>query len=155
MFNEKGTSIIMSNTDIVKTGLKAWESGDTQTLVSLVADDFVLTGPTPQPLGKQDFVGLMHALNTAMPDFAFNVSSFEADGDTVVARAHITATHTGTLALPGMPSLPPTGKKVSLPEEVQTYTVKDGKLQALTTDGRPDAGIPGMLAQLGVVAPSH
>jgi predicted ester cyclase len=145
----------MSNIDIVKTGLSAWEAGDAETLVPLVADDFVLTGPVPQPLGKQDFVGLMHALHTAMPDFAFNISSFEEDGDTVVARSHITGTHTGTLTLPGMPPLPPTGKKVSLPEEVQTYTLKDGKLHALSTDGRPDAGIPGMLAQLGVSAPSH
>ena len=39
------------------------------------------------------------------------------------------------------------------PEEVQTYTVKNGKLVALTTDGNPDAGIPGMLAQLGFPLP--
>lgn len=145
----------MGNTDIVKTGLRAWEAGDAQTLAPLVADDFMLTGPVPQPLGKQDFLGLMHVLHNALPDFAFNISSFEEDGDTVVARAHITGTHTGVLAMPGMPSLPPTGKKVSLPEEVQTYTLRDSKLQSLATDGRPDAGIPGLLAQLGVPAPSH
>lgn len=143
----------MSNTDIVKTGLRAWEQDEEQTLASLVAHDFVLSGPTPQPLGKPEFIGMMHAIHAAMPDFAFNISSFEEDGDTVVARSYITGTHTGTLALPGLPPLPATGKKVSLPEEVQTYTLKDGKLQKLTTDGRPDGGIPGMLAQLGVAIP--
>jgi predicted ester cyclase len=143
----------MSNTDIVKTGLRAWESNDAQTLTALVADDFVLSGPVPQPLGKQEFLGLMQVLHTAMPDFAFNVSSFEEEGDKVIARSHITGTHTGVLALPGMPTLPPTGKKVSLPEEVQTYTLREGKLQALSTDARPDAGIPGMLAQLGMALP--
>ena len=65
----------------------------------------------------------------------------------MIVRSHITATHTGVLTLPGMPAIPATGKKVALPEEVQTYTVKNGKLVALTTDERPDAGIPGMLAQ--------
>jgi hypothetical protein len=43
----------MNNTEIVKTGMKAWES--------LVADDFVLSGPTPQPSGKQEFIGLMQS----------------------------------------------------------------------------------------------
>ena len=143
----------MSNTEIVKAGMKAWESNDIQTMTELVADDFVLSGPTPQPLGKQEFIGLMQILHAGTPDFAFNVSSYEEQDDTVIAKAHITATHTGVLALPGMPPIPATGKKVALPEEVQTYTVKNGKLASLTTDAKPDAGISGMLAQLGFPAP--
>src|SRR5689334_1551864 len=143
----------MSNTDLVKSGMAAWERADEATLAPMVADDFVLTGPVPQPLGKAEFLGLMQILHAAMPDFAFNVSSLEEDGDTVVVRSHITATHIGTLQLPGLPPIAATGKQVALPEEVQTYTVRDGKLQALATDARPDAGIPGMLAQLGVAGP--
>ena len=107
----------MSNTEIVKTGMKAWESNDVQTMTELVADDFVLSGPTPQPLGKQEFIGLMQILHAGTPDFAFNVSSYEEHDDAVIAKAHITATHTGVLALPGMPPIPATGKKVALPEE--------------------------------------
>lgn len=145
----------MSNTDIVKAGLKAWESNDEQTISALVADDFKLSGPVPQPLGKQEFIGFMHTLLAALPDFAFNISSYEENGDTVIAKAHITGTHTGILALPGLPPIPPTGKKVSLPEEVQTYTLKNEKLHALSTDGRPDAGIPGLLTQLGVEIPAR
>ena len=143
----------MNNIDIVKTGLKAWEMNDEATLSQLVADDFQLSGPVPQPLGKQEFLGLMHILHASMPDFAFNISSFEEAGDTVIARSYITGTHTGTLTLPGMPPLPATNKKVSLPEEVQTYSLKNGQLHRLTTDGRPGGGIPGMLAQLGVSLP--
>jgi hypothetical protein len=52
-----------------------------------------------------------------------------------------------------MPPVPPTGKKVALPQEVQTYTLKNGKLLVLSTDARPDAGIPGLLAQLGIAIP--
>jgi steroid delta-isomerase-like uncharacterized protein len=143
----------MSNTDFVKAGMKAWEANDEQTLSALLADDFVLSGPVPQPLGKQEFIGFMHAMLTSMPDFAFNVSSFEEDGDKVIARSHITGTHTGVLALPGLPPIDPTGKKVVMPEEIQVYTIKDGKLQSLTTDARLDAGVPAMLAQLGVALP--
>jgi len=61
----------MSNTEIVKTGMKTWESSDVQTMTELVADDFVLSGHTPQPLGKQEFIGLMQILHAGMPDIAF------------------------------------------------------------------------------------
>jgi predicted ester cyclase len=146
----------MSNIDIVKAGMKAWEANDEQTLGSFLADDFVLSGPVPQPLGKQEFIGFMHAMLTAMPDFAFNVSSFEEDGeDKVIARSHIAGTQTGVLVLPGLPPIDPTGKKVMMPEEIQVYTIKDGKLQSLATDARPDAGVPAMLAQLGVALPQR
>lgn len=143
----------MTNKELVQNGMKAWENNDADTLSPLVAEDFVMTGPTPQPLGKADFIGFMHVLLAALPDFAFNVSRFEDSGDTVVTYAHISGTHKGTLALPGLPPIPATGKKVALPEEVLTYTVKNGKLQSLVTDARPDAGVAGMLAQLGVALP--
>jgi predicted ester cyclase len=143
----------MSNTEFVQAGMKAWEANDADTLSPLVAEDFTMTGPTPQPLGKAEFIGFMHILLAAFPDFAFNVSHYEENGETVVALSHITGTHTGTLALPGLPPIPATGKKVALPQEVQTYTVRNGKLQSLVTDARPDAGVPGILSQLGIVLP--
>lgn len=145
----------MSNTQIVQAGMQAWEANDAAALSPLVAEDFTMTGPTPQPLGKGEFIGFMHVLLAAMPDFAFNISRFEENGDDVIAYSHITGTHTGTLALPGMPSIAATGKKIVLPEEVQTYTVRDGKLQSLVTDAQPDAGVAGMLSQIGVLLPQH
>lgn len=143
----------MSNIDFVQAGMKAWEANDADALTPMVAEDFTMTGPTPQPLGKAEFIGFMHILLAALPDFAFNVSRFEENGDTVVAYSHIKGTHKGTLALPGLPPIPATGKKVALPEEVQTYTVRNGKLQSLVTDARPDAGVAGLLSQLGVPLP--
>ena len=143
----------MSNLEIVQTGIKAWEANDADALSPLIGEDFVLSGPTPQPLGKAEFIGFMHIMLAALPDFAFNISSFEENGDSVIAYSHITGTHTGTLALPGLPSIPATGKKVALPQEMQTYTIKNGKLQSLVTDAGPGTGVPGMLAQLGVSLP--
>ncbi len=61
--------------------------------------------------------------------------------------------HTGLLVLPGLPSIPATGKKISLPEESHSYVVKDGKLQSLAVNSPPDGGIPGMLAQTGFAVP--
>jgi steroid delta-isomerase-like uncharacterized protein len=143
----------MSNLEIVQSGLKAWEANDANALGPLIAEDFVLSGPTPQPLGKAEFIGFMHTMLAALPDFSFNISHFEENGDKVIAYSHVTGTHTGTFVLPGLPPIPATGKKISLPQEIQTYTIKNGKLQSLVTDARPDAGVPGMLAQLGISLP--
>lgn len=77
----------------------------------------------------------------------------EENGDNVIVHSHITGTHTGPLALPGMPTIPATGKRIALPREEQTYIVKSGQLHSLVTDARPDAGVPGMLMQLGVALP--
>ena len=143
----------MSNVEFVQKGMKAWEANNAETLSSLIAEDFTMSGPTPQPLNKAEFIGFMHVLLAAFPDFAFNVSHFEDHGDTVIAHSHITGTHTGTLTLPGLPPVAATGKKVALPEEVQIYTVRQEKLQSLVTDARPDAGVAGILSQLGILLP--
>ena len=57
----------------------------------------------------------MQAVVTAMPDWAFNITDIQEDGDKVTLKSHITGTHTGLLELPGMPPIPATGKKVALP----------------------------------------
>jgi predicted ester cyclase len=150
---QKEDVIMGAAADIVTRGMRAWEQNDEATLSSLVNDDFVLSGPVPQPLGKHEFIGMMKAMLAAFPDFKFNGVVAEERGDTVVVKSHITGTHTGTLVLPGLPPIPATGKKVSQPEEQQEFTLVNGKLSKLTTDARPDAGIPGMLAQLGTPLP--
>jgi predicted ester cyclase len=142
----------MSATDLVKAGLAAVEAGDFKKLDSMVADDMVFAGPAPEPLGKREFIGVQMAMNKAMPDWKFNASDFKEDGDVVTVTFQITGTQTGELSLPmpGMQPLPPTGKKVSLPKEPGTFTVKNGKLARLEVTSVPGGGVMGVLAQLGV-----
>lgn len=54
--------------------------------------------------------------------------------------------------MPGMPSLPPTGKKVSVPDKF-IVTVQGDKVSHLQVDSPADGGIPAMLGQLGVKMP--
>lgn len=140
----------MSNLDLARKGLRAWEANDVATVTSLIADDFTLSGAVPQPLGKAEFLGFMHAMLAAFPDFKFNETLTEEGADTVICTQHTTGTHTGTLALPGMPPVPATGKKVALPEEKQVFTFRDGKFVKAHSDPVPGGGVMGMLAQLGV-----
>lgn len=145
----------MSALDIVKEGLAAVEAGDFKKVDSMIADDMVLAGPVPQPLGKREFIGLQSALMRALPDWKFNATDFKETGDQVSATVQITGTHTGELELPmpGMPKIPPTGKKVALPREPITFTVKSGKLSRIETGNTPGGGVSGVLSQLGVQMP--
>lgn len=143
----------MNNLDVARKGIRAFEANDHATVSSLITEDFTLSGAVPQTLGKQDFLGFMHAMITAFPDFKFNETFTEEGADKVVITQHITGTHTGTLALPGMPPIPATGKKVALPEEKQVFTFRDGKFAKSEGHPVPGGGVMGILAQLGVQMP--
>src|SRR6266566_227099 len=74
-------------------------------------------------------------------------------GDTVTAAVQITGTHTRKLVvpMPGMPLIPPTGKKIALPEEHMTFTFKGDKIASLASDNVPGGGVLGVLAQIGAL----
>lgn len=146
----------MSAADVVKEGLAATEAGDFGKLEGMVADDFSMSGPVPMPVGKREFIGLMMVLLKAMPDWKFNARDFKENGDQVTVMMGITGTQTGELQLPmpGIPAIPASGKKVSLPAEPGTFTVKNGKLAKLEVADIPGGGVMGILSQLGVNIPN-
>jgi len=145
----------MSAMDIVKAGLAAVEANDFKKLEGLLADDMVFAGPVPEPVGKHEFVGLQSLLLAAMPNWKFNAKDFKENGDVVTVTLQVTGTHTAELSLPmpGMPKIPATGMKVSLPSEASTFTVKNGKITRLDVAPTPGGGVPGILSQLGVPMP--
>jgi hypothetical protein len=144
----------MSNIDIVKRGMQAFSTGDVATLDQMVADDFVFIGGAPQPLGKAEFLGLCQANHAAFSDFDFHASNFAENGDVVTLNTAVTATHTGPLAIiPGVPAVPATGKRIQLPEDRQTATIRGGKLARLEIASPPGGGIPAAYAQVGAPLP--
>lgn len=145
----------MSAIDIVKAGLAAVEAGDFKKLEGMIADDMVFAGPVPEPVGKREFMGLQIALHTAMPDWKFNATEMKENGDQVTMMLQITGTQTGELSLPmpGFPKVPPRGKKVSLPNDPSTFTVKNGKVTRIDAPVSANGGVPGILMQLGVPMP--
>jgi hypothetical protein len=145
----------MNDIDVVKAGLAASESGDPKKMAEYLSDDMVFAGPVPQPVGKQEFIGLMSALVAALPDWRFNARDFKREGDKISTVAQITGTQTRELILP-MPGFQPfhaTGKHVALPREGLTITVKNGKIARIESEVVPGGGVAGVLAQLGVPMP--
>ena len=145
----------MSNTDLVKSVLAAFEAGDTKKAEGMLADDMVFAGPVPQPIGMHEFVGLQGALVAALPDWKFNASEFKEQGDKVMVKVHISGTNTKALNLPpmGIQGMPPTGKHVQLPYEPLTVTVINGKATRIEAEHVEGGGVSGLLSQLGINLP--
>jgi len=148
----------MSNADQAKAFMNALGRGDSETATSYMTEDFVVTGPTPQPLGKHEFLGLHHLLAQAIPDWDFNTTEVKEEGDQLTLTIEITGTQTGTLDLSptGMPipAIQPTGKKIRNAQEHPVLTVRNGKFSSLYLPVVPGGGLTGILSQLGVAVPA-
>ena len=142
----------MTKTETIKAFSAALEARDFEKAASYLSDDFVVRGPVPQPIGKQEFIAVQSAFENAFEDWSFNSHDEVEQGDKAIAAVQITGTHTRDLVLPipGMPTIPATHKKVSLPEEHLEFTFKGDKIVALTSDNVPGGGVPGVLQQIGV-----
>lgn len=145
----------MSPVETVTTLLEALESGRLDMAACYLSDDFTFNGPTPRPLDKGLFLEYAESLRRAFPDLAFNAREFREQGSTVWLTLQLTGTHMGELLLPvpGMPSAPPTGKRLSLPEEPARSTVQDGQVLSITVQPVQGGGVLGILRQLGVRLP--
>jgi predicted ester cyclase len=145
----------MTKTETVKAFSAALEAREFEKAASYLADGFEFSGPVPQPIGKKEFIAIQSAFESAFEDWSFNSHDEVEQGDKVVAAVQITGTHTRDLVLPmaGMPTIPATNKKVSLPEEHLEFTFMGDKIASLTSDNVPGGGVPGVLQQLGVPLP--
>lgn len=143
----------MSRTEIISAFSAAMEANDFEQAGTYLDEAFTLSGPAPQPVGKHEFLAMQSAFQRAFPDWKFNLHDAEEQGDIVTGAVQITGTHTEDLVLPGMPPIPATHKKVSLPEEHLMFTFKGDRIASLASDNVPGGGIPGVLQQIGVPIP--
>jgi predicted ester cyclase len=148
----------MTPTEIAHAVLTAWEERDPTRMASLLAADFVLTGPAPVPLNKQAFLVFQQVHNDAFADWQFNPHGEEEADGRVRLGVQITATHTGPydvskLGVP-IPAVSATGKRRQWPQEILTFRVQNGEIAALHVDTTSDGGVLGTLAWLGIDLPS-
>jgi predicted ester cyclase len=82
-----------------------------------ITDDAVVSGGVlPQPVPAMEAMNMMGALKSAFPDLKFDIQQVSVNGNVATVNAKWSGTNSGPLQLPmpGMPSIPPTGKKVSV-----------------------------------------
>ena len=120
----------------------------------LTPDAVAAGGVLPQPIPAKEAIRLMSSLNSAFPDLKFDIQNVTVEGDRATVQAIWSGTNQGPLnmPLPGMPSIPPTGKQVSV-KDTYIVTVQGDKVSRIEVDSPPDGGIPAALGQIGVKVP--
>jgi predicted ester cyclase len=138
----------MSPADIATAFAAAVNAHDLDKAATLMADDFTATGLAPVPLTKEMFLASQQAWFAGCPDWTVTLGELTEHGDTVTGRSTMTATHTGSLSLPGAPTLPPSGKRLSGVDDV-TMTIRDGKIAAFALVEDTSVNPP-LAQQLGI-----
>lgn len=146
----------MNNREIVQTVMHSVQKGDFVTAKSLLADDFQFSGPIPEPINKEAWLGMSESLKTAFPDLNYRFIVIGTDGDVVKTTSQLSGTHTGSFDLTDMKMgvIPATNKAFSAKLEKTKVTVKDNKITSWAVEPTDGAGLKAILGQLGVELPT-
>ena len=145
----------MNNREIVQSLMDSVQKGDFVNAKSLLADDFQFSGPIPEPVNREAWLGMSASLKTAFPDLDYHFKVIGADGDVVKSTAQLSGTHSGTFDLTGMDMgvIPATNKAFSAKLEKTRVTVKENKITAWVVEPTDGAGLTAILKQLDVKLP--
>ncbi len=138
---------------IVTEHFKALEAGNFERARMFLADDFKYVGWLPRAMGPREYVEMHRALMSGISDWKFNFSILGQQNGRVQAGVRVTGVHIRELKLPFMPevgTVKATRKKISLPEEKVTLSVKNEKIVTMRVESVPSGGMGGLLGQLGV-----
>lgn len=118
------------------------------------ADCMVSGSILPQPITAADGVNLLSAWTHAIPDIKFDIRQVTVNGNQATVDLNWGGVQSAPLSLPmpGMPTIPPTGKKVWV-KDTYVLTVQGDKVSDMRLAAPAGGGIPGALAQLGVNLP--
>jgi predicted ester cyclase len=147
---DDNAGVTMTAKAVFKLYTEALDRGDLDAMTALIHDDFRLEGAGLDGIGKPEFMAAMKAQLDAFPDYSENPTDITEDGDVVHFVAHVRGTQQGTLALPGMTAIPPTGRQIELPPEPGWVKVRDGQMLVYHVEAVEGGGIRGILSQLGV-----
>jgi ketosteroid isomerase-like protein len=147
---------IMNQREIVQTLLDSVQKGDFVKTKSLLADNFQFSGPIPEPINREAWLGLTANLKTAFPDLDYHFHVIGADDDVVKTTSQLSGTHTGSFDLTNMKMgvIPATKKAFSAKLEKTKITVRDNKITSWAVEPTDGAGLKAILGQLGVAGPT-
>lgn len=129
--------------EVVRGFIEAYKNHqDADSVDRYVAEDCVLHLPLLQlPPGREGMRLNGRIICGAFPDVHAERKFFVTEGDIVIERAHVRATHAGELA-----GIPASGKPVTW-TELHAYRITDGLISEIWSE----ADLVGVLAQIGVL----
>ena len=126
-------------------GLKAHDVDD---IAKTVSEDLRFITQA-SAVDKERFLRFLHALYVAFPNWHYDHDEPELRDDGVAVKWRQGGTHTGTLDLPGMAAVPPTGKKVTIPEQFFFYRVRCDHLMEIRPEPIAGGAPQGIFEQIG------
>jgi hypothetical protein len=146
----------MNQREIVQALLDSVQRGDFEKAKSLLSNDFQFSGPVPEPINRETWMGINQNLKKAFPnlDYHFHVDSVQ--GEVTKISAELKGTHSGALDLSpiGLGVTPATNKSFAIPREHGTVTCKGDKVTSWVVDRIDGGGLMGILTQLGIAVPT-
>jgi predicted ester cyclase len=142
----------MNNRETVQALLDSVQKGDFEYAKSMLADDFQFSGPIPEPVNREAFLGMSASLRTAFPDLDYHFKVIGADDDVVRTTSQLSGTHRGSFDLTNMNMgvIPATHQAFSAKLEKTKVTVKENKITSWAVEPTEGAGLKAILGQLGV-----
>jgi len=146
----------MNKREIVQTLLDSVQKGDFEKAKSLLTDDFKFSGPIPEPINREAWLGMIASLKTAFPDLDYHFKVIGAEDDVVKTTAQLSGTHRGSFDLTNMNMgiIPATHQSFSAKLEKTKITVKENKITSWAVEPTDGAGLTAILDQLGVKVPT-
>ncbi len=140
----------------VQALMDAVQMGNFENAKSYLSNDFIFSGPVPEPISGDAWLGMSANLKSAFPDLDYQFRIESADGDSVNFSAELKGTNKGDIDLTAMNMgvIPATGKSFHAAHEQGKAMLRDGKITAWTMERTEGAGLMAILAQLGVKVPS-
>ena len=142
----------MNRRETVQALMDAVQKGDLRLADSMLADEFQFSGPVPEPIGKEAWLGMSSSLQTAFPDLDYHFRVIGTVGEVVRATSQLSGTHTGSFDLTNMQMgvIPATNKTFVTTREKTKVTVKENKITAWVIEPTQGAGVLEILKQLDV-----
>jgi predicted ester cyclase len=146
----------MNKREIVQALMDAVQKGDLGIAESMLADDFQFSGPVPEPINKESWLGMSSSLMTAFPDLDYHFRVICTEGNVVRTTSQLSGTHTGSFDLTNMQMgvIPATNKTFVTAREKTKITVKENKITAWAVEPTQGAGVMEILKQLDVEMPA-
>jgi predicted ester cyclase len=146
----------MNKRETVQALLDSVQKGDFVLAKSMLAEGFQFSGPVPEPINAEAWLGMSASLKAAFPDLNYHFKVIGADGDVVKSTSQLSGTHSGSFDLTNMNMgvISATNRAFSAKPEKTKITVKEHKITSWAVERTDGAGLTAILKQLEVVSPS-
>ncbi len=145
----------MNKRETVQALMDSIQEGDFVLAKSMLADDFRFSGPIPEPINAETWLGMSASLKAAFPDLNYHFKVIGAEGDVVKSTSQLSGTHSGSfdLTTKNMGVIPATNKAFSAKLTKTKVTVRADKVTAWDVESIEGAGLMAILQQLEVKMP--